>query len=140
MSTQQLLNKLLESEAKIGIVKTLSRFYGRNIKIKLTCSGHICSSFLYEYNFSTRSLNALNRLELFTIGDVIHAVSRNQLHLSSKNGIGPKSMSEIKTKLLFICFESLSYSDKQLFFETLIADNELPASDSSVKETFACKT
>lgn len=58
---------------------------------------------------------------LFSIGDVVDAISRNEL-LKLRN-LGKKSHREIKTSILQFCFESLSERNRITFFEHLIELN-----------------
>ncbi|MDY4486890.1 MAG: DNA-directed RNA polymerase subunit alpha C-terminal domain-containing protein [Candidatus Limivicinus sp.] len=75
-----------------------------------------------EINFSVRAMNALRRAKIFTLGDVIKALSAEDL-IKIRN-LGKKSLNEIKSKMLSFGFAQLSPSAQQAFFEDLVVRNQ----------------
>lgn len=131
MANQTLLNNLLECEKNIGIINTLFLFYGENITVKIPFSGELCSASLTEYELTRRSLNGLRRSGIFTVGELVDALSKGKLDRALRVGLGQKSIAEIKTKALAIGFANLAEEEKIKFFETLISNNTVNLSRSS---------
>lgn len=115
------LEQLMQSEQTVGLVETLHKYYGCNIKVNIGFSSSNCVASIDEINFSVCSHNALKRAGLFTIGDVIRVLNGDEL-LKVRN-LGRKSLSEIKTRILTYGFEHLSTVDKENFFRSAIANN-----------------
>ncbi len=121
MSKEEMLKALIQSEHEIGLVHTLNKYYGSDIKVAVGFTSAACARSIDEINFSVRSHNALKRAGLFTVGDVIDALSEGEL-MKIRN-LGRKSLAEIKTRILVCGFDQLSETEQKDFFQRLIEDN-----------------
>ena len=121
MNSQELLSALVTSERIIGLVQTLHCFYGSNVKVSISCAPDACGASIDELCFSVRSQNALKRASVFTVGEVIAVLNRNQIE--KIRNLGRKSISEIKTRILQFGFDRLSDEEKIRFFRSLIQLN-----------------
>lgn len=121
MQNHELLSLLIKSEKNIGIVATLHRFYGSNIKVKIGYTHKVCGMNIDEMQLSVRSWNALKRSGISTIGELIDLIMQDGL-IKIRN-LGKISISEIKTKLLMLGFSDLSETEKIHFFEHLMEHN-----------------
>lgn len=121
MNKQELLTMLVLSEQESGLVQTLNKFYGANIKLEIGFSESICNCSIDELFFSVRSQNALKRASVFTVGDLIDLL--NQERIRSIRNLGRKSVSEIKTRILQLGFDRLSDLGKVRFFKDLMERN-----------------
>lgn len=118
MNKEELLRKLVSKTNECGVIHAIYECFGHGVKVEIGFSSMACSMSIDEINFSVRSLNALKRAGMFTIGDVIHALSGEDL-LKVRN-LGRKSLNEIKTKILAFGFERLSDPGKHEFFSQLV--------------------
>ena len=123
MNNQELLSALLKSEKANGLVATLHRYYGSNIKLKIGYTHKACEMPIEEMQLSVRSWNALKRAGISTIGELVDLIMQDGL-IKIRN-LGKISMSEIKTKILVQGFSELSEAGKTQFFEYLIEHNLL---------------
>lgn len=121
MNSQELLSALVLSEQKIGLVRTLHCFYGSNVTVSISCPPEEWGTGIDELCFSVRSQNALKRASVFTVGEVIGVLNRNQIE--KIRNLGRKSVSEIKTRILQFGFDRLSDDGKIRFFQSLIQLN-----------------
>lgn len=113
---------LLNVEA-FGVVETLHRFYGENIKVKICYSKSVCEQDVDDLQLSVRSHNALKRANLFTVESVIDAVADGTMEKICN--LGRKSVSEIKSILRQVGFDKLSEREKEQFFTYVMENNEL---------------
>lgn len=123
MNQQELLHELIEFEHDHGIVMTLHRYYGSNIRIRIGYPGTMCRASIDDLQLSVRSWNALKRSNISTIGELIDLITDGRLY--SIRNLGKISISEIKTKLMVMGFEALTEKKKVQFFEFLIENNSL---------------
>ncbi len=118
MNKNEQLKTLIQSEQAVGLVETLRKYFGYNLKVEIGYSTTSIATSIDDINFSVRAHNALKRAGMFTIGDVIQAIQNDQL-LKIRN-LGKKSIAEIKTRILVFCFERLSAQEKETFWADLI--------------------
>ncbi len=122
MDNRDFLTALIRSEQDHGIVATLHRYFGSNIKIHLNYSGSLCETGIDELQLSVRSWNALRRAGIDTVGQLISTINNEQL-MKIRN-LGRISMSEIKTKLMMLGFQALPPTGKTTFYQFLIENNK----------------
>ena len=121
MTRSELAQKLAERTNECGLIYAIHELIGNGVNVEIGFTASACSMTIDEINFSVRSMNALRRAGIFTIGDLIKALSGDEL-IKIRN-LGKKSLNEIKTKILAYGFERLSPYDKQAFFEDLASRN-----------------
>ena len=121
MKKEEVIRTLMEAEKKRGLVDTLHRVFGKNIRINLGFSKSACDSGIEELDLSARSYHALCREKVFTLGDLIERL--NEGDLKKIRNLGTKSFSEIQTKMLVFGFERLSENEKREFFRYLVENN-----------------
>lgn len=121
MTRSELAQKLAERTNECGLIYAIHELIGNGVNVEIGFTASACSITIDEINFSVRSMNALRRAGIFTIGDLIKALSGDEL-IKIRN-LGKKSLNEIKTKILAYGFERLSPYDKQAFFEDLASRN-----------------
>ena len=83
--------------------------------------GCVYETSIDDINFSVRSLNALKRAGLFTIGDVVNAIANDGLLCI--RSLGRKSVNEIKTRIFAYGYDKLSAHDKLEFIRRLLSKN-----------------
>ena len=121
MTRNELARKLAERTSECGLIYAIYELIGNGVYVEIGFTASMCAMSIDEINFSVRSMNALRRAGIFTIGDLIKALSGNEL-IKVRN-LGKKSLNEIKTKTLAYGFDRLSPYDKQKFFEDLASRN-----------------
>lgn len=121
MNKNEMVSTLMDAAAKVGLVTTLHETYGHNIKVSLGYNKFDCEASIDELMLSVRSQNALRRAGIFTIGNLIDALSGEDL-MKIRN-LGAKSYREIKTKMLVFGYERLTQNEKRNFFSYLIENN-----------------
>lgn len=121
MTRNELAQKLEEKTNECGLIQAIHELIGNTVNVEIGFAASACAMTIDEINFSVRSMNALRRAGIFTIGDLIIALSRDEL-IKVRN-LGKKSLNEIKTKMLAYGFDRLSPYDKQIFFEDLASRN-----------------
>ena len=121
MTRSELAQKLAERTNECGLIHATYELLGNGINVEIGFAASACAMTIDEINFSVRSMNALRRAGIFTIGDLIKALSGDEL-IKVRNR-GKKSLNEIKTKMLAYGFERLSPYEKQIFFEDLVERN-----------------
>ncbi len=121
MNKEEIVKVLMDTEKKCGLVETLYRVFGKNIKVYIGLSKSACDASIEELVLSVRSYNALRRANISLIGDLIELL--NEGGLKSVRNLGVKSFREIQTKILVFCFEKLSVREKNAFFERLVENN-----------------
>jgi len=104
-----------------GLIQVIHDVYGSNIKVEIGFSNAACETSIDDINFSVRSQNALKRAGLFTVRNVIEAISHDGL-LQIRN-LGKKSMNEIKTRILAFGYDQLSVTGKLEFVRDLMKRN-----------------
>ena len=123
MTKHNILAALLLCAENFGVVETLNRFYGFDIKMKVCFSRAVCEQDVDDLQLSVRSHNALKRAGLFTVESVIDAIADGSME--KIRNLGRKSVAEIKTVLLQLCFDKLSEREKEQFFLYVIENNKL---------------
>lgn len=121
MTRCELAQKLAERTNECGLIYAIHELIGNGVNVEIGFTASDCAMTIDEINFSVRSMNALRRAGIFTIGDLIKALSGDEL-IKVRN-LGKKSLNEIKTKMLSHGFDHLSSYDKQIFFEDLASRN-----------------
>lgn len=121
MNKTQLPEKLLAAAEQIGLPLTIYSFFGNGIRVNLELSKAACDTVIEDLTFSVRSQNALKRAGLFTVQDVVRALSQDEL--GKIRNLGRKSISEIKTRILVFGYEALGTEGRLDFFRDLIAHN-----------------
>lgn len=121
MNKTQLPEKLLTAAEQIGLPLTIYSFFGNGIRVNLELSKAACDTVIEDLTFSVRSQNALKRAGLFTVRDVVRALSQDEL--GKIRNLGRKSISEIKTRILVFGYEALGTEGRLDFFRDLIAHN-----------------
>ena len=121
MNKAEVVKTLMDAEKQCGLVDTLYRIFGKNIKVNVGFSKSACDASIEELVLSVRSYNALRRANVSTLGDLIERL--NEGCLKSIRNLGAKSYSEIQTKMLVYGFERLSEREKSEFFYNLVENN-----------------
>lgn len=121
MNKAEVVKTLMDAEKQCGLVDTLHRIFGKNIKVNVGFSKSACDASIEELVLSVRSYNALRRANISTLGDLIERL--NESGLKSIRNLGAKSYSEIQTKMLVYGFERLSEREKSEFFYNLVENN-----------------
>lgn len=121
MTKQELVQRLVETVGSNGVISAIHQWLGHGVQVEIGFSSETCGMSIEEINFSVRSMNALKRAGLFTIGDVIGAISGDEL-LKVRN-LGRKSLTEIKEKVLQFGYDRLSAGEKHTFFLDLTERN-----------------
>ena len=119
MNKTQLPEKLLTAAEQIGLPLTIYSFFGNGIRVNLGLSKAACDTVIEDLTFSVRSQNALKRAGLFTVRDVVRALSQDEL--GKIRNLGRKRISEIKTRILVFGYEALGTEGRLDFFRDLIA-------------------
>lgn len=121
MNKAEIVKTLIRSEMQYGLVDTLHRLFGKNIRVNIGFSKSACDLSIDELALSVRSYNALRRANITTIGDLIERL--NAGGLKTVRNLGVKSFSEIQTKIMVYGFEQLSEKEKNEFFNFLMENN-----------------
>ena len=121
MNKAEVVKTLINTQKKYGLVETLHRVFGKNIKINIGFSNNACNASIDDLVLSVRSYNALRRANITTIGDLIERL--NEGGLKTVRNLGAKSFSEIQTKIMVYGFEQLSEKEKAAFFNYLVENN-----------------
>ena len=121
MNKAEVVKTLMDSEKQCGLVDTLHRIFGKNIKVNVGFSKSACDASIEELVLSVRSYNALRRANVTTLGGLIERL--NEGGLKSIRNLGVKSYSEIQTKMLVYGYERLSEREKSEFFYNLVENN-----------------
>lgn len=123
MNKSEAVKILMDAERQYGLVQTLHRVFGKNIKINIGFSKSTYDTTIDDLVLSVRSHNALRRANIATIGDLVERL--NEGGLKSIRNLGVKSFSEIQTKILVYGFEQLSEKEKHTFFNYLVENNTM---------------
>lgn len=123
MNKSEAVKILMDAERQYGLVQTLHRVFGKNIKINIGFSKSAYDTTIDDLVLSVRSHNALRRANIATVGDLVERL--NEGGLKSIRNLGVKSFSEIQTKILVYGFEQLSEKEKHTFFNYLVENNTM---------------
>ena len=121
MNKTEVVKTLMDAEQPVGLVNTLNRVFGKNIRINIGFTKNACNASIDELALSVRSYNALRRANVTTLGDLIERL--NEGVLKNIRNLGAKSFSEIQTKMLVYGFDHLSDKEKSEFFHYLAENN-----------------
>lgn len=121
MNKAEIVKTLFISEKQFGLVETLHRVFGKNIRINIGFSTRACNTGIEDLVLSVRSYNALRRANIITLGDLIDRL--NEGGLKTVRNLGAKSFSELQTKITVYGFEQLSEKEKVEFFNYLVENN-----------------
>ena len=121
MNKTEVVKTLMDAEKQCGLVDTLHRIFGKNIKVNVGFSKSACDASIEELVLSVRSYNALRRANVSTLGDLIERL--NEGGLKSIRNLGVKSFREIQTKMLVYGFDQLSENGKYAFFNYIVENN-----------------
>ena len=121
MNKTKIIKTLIDTEKQYGLVETLRRVVGKNIMVSMGFSACACNADIDELALSVRSYNALRRANIITIGELIEQL--NEGELKNLRNLGVKSISEIKTKLLYLAYNELNDKEKQAFWNEFIELN-----------------
>lgn len=112
---------LFESAEKIGLISTLAPF-GNDIKISIPLSQKFCDKSIDDMDLSVRASNGLKRSGAMTVRELTDTIM-SEKGLDTVRNLGKKSISEIKTKLLFLAYNELNDKEKQAFWNEFIELN-----------------
>ena len=112
---------LFESAEKIGLIPTLAPF-GNDIKIRIPLSQKFCDRSIDDMELSVRSSNGLKRSGAMTVRELTDTIM-SEKGLDTVRNLGRKSISEIKTKLLYLAYNDLTDKEKQAFWNEFIELN-----------------
>lgn len=121
MKNAEQIRLLEEKTAELGIVHALHTLYGNGIHVEIGFSASSLEMPLDEISFSVRSMNALKRAGMFTVGDVVKIL--NDGDLMQVRNLGRKSANEIKTRILDYGFDELEADSKQKFYDDIVRLN-----------------
>lgn len=113
--------KMMELVNDLGLIQAIHNVYGSGINVEIGFSSAAYETSIDDINFSVRAQNALKRAGLFTVRNVIEAISSDGL-LQIRN-LGRKSMNEIKTRILAFGYDQLSPAGKAEFIRDLMNRN-----------------
>lgn len=121
MKKDEVVNELLKSANKNGVVETLYGVFGKSVKASVPFSQKSCNTSIDELNFSVRASNSMKRAGIFTISEVIDLIASEAL--PRIRNLGKKTENEIKTRILAFGYEQLTESEKKRFFYDIIDKN-----------------
>ena len=121
MNKEEIVKNILEAEKEYGIVETLHKIFGQNVKVKIPFSRKDLETSVDELVLSVRGYNALRRAGVLTLGDLLEKL--NACEVKSIRNLGLKSYSEIQTKMLVYGFERLTEKEKTEFFYDVLENN-----------------
>ena len=112
---------LFECADKIGLISTLAPF-GNDIKISIPLSQKFCDKSIDDMDLSVRASNGLKRSGAMTVRELTDTIM-SEKGLDTVRNLGKKSISEIKTKLLYLAYNELNDKEKQAFWNEFIELN-----------------
>ncbi len=118
MSNLNSANDCIKMADDIGIVDTLHKLYRRKMVVSIPVSSETAEADFYELDLSIRPYNCLRRAGARTVGDVARFI--NDGSVKSLQNISDKSAKEIYRKTMEFCYDRLTLSQKQNFFEVII--------------------
>ena len=121
MRKEEIVNELLNSVDKNGLVATLYGVFGKSVKVNMPFSQKTCDMSVDDIDFSPRANNSLKRAGVFTIGEIIDLIADDGL-LRIRN-LGKKTQNEIKTRILAFGYERLNEAEKKRFFYDVVEMN-----------------
>ena len=121
MKKDEVVIELYKSANENGLVPTLYGAFGKSVKVSVPFSKKACDTEVDNIEFSVRAMNALKRAGLFTIGDIIDCITREEL--SRIRNLGKKTVNEIQTRILSYGYERLTENEKKRFFYEVVNNN-----------------
>ena len=121
MRKEEIVNELLNSVDRNGLVATLYGVFGKSVKVSMPFSQKACDMSVDDIDFSPRANNSLKRAGVFTIGEIIDLIADDGL-LRIRN-LGKKTQTEIKTRILAFGYERLTEAEKKRFFYDVVEMN-----------------
>ena len=121
MNKQEIAKTLMQAAREHGLVETLYRVFGKNINVKIGVKKRFYEASVDDLVLSVRSYNALRRVGVHTVGDIVDKLNLGEI--KNVRNLGVKSYSEIQTKILVYAFWQLTEQEQIAFFSDLIANN-----------------
>ena len=121
MKKDEVVIELYKSANENGLIPTLHGTFGKSVKVSVPFSKKACDTEVDNIEFSVRAMNALKRAGLFTIGDIIDCITREEL--SRIRNLGKKTVNEIQTRILSYGYERLTENEKKRFFYEVVDNN-----------------
>lgn len=121
MNKEKVVNELVESAERNGLINTLYGVFGKSVKVSIPFSRKTLDSSVDDIDFSVRSSNALKRTGLMQVDDIVDAIADESL-MRVRN-LGKKSYSEIQTKILALGYSKLTENEKKRFFYDVLERN-----------------
>lgn len=121
MKRENVVNELIASADRNGLIPTLYTTFGNSVKVSIPFSKKTLESSVDDIDFSVRSSNALKRTGLMQIGEVVEAIEDERL--PKVRNLGKKSYVEIQTKLLALGYSKLNEAEKKRFFYDVLDRN-----------------
>lgn len=121
MKRENVVNELIASADRNGLIPTLYTTFGNSVKVSIPFSKKTLESRVDDIDFSVRSSNALKRTGLMQIGEVVEAIEDERL--PKVRNLGKKSYVEIQTKLLALGYSKLTEAEKKRFFYDVLDRN-----------------
>lgn len=115
------INKLISAVNDNDLLPVLCAEFGDCLKVSIPFSQKACDTDIDEIDFSVRAMNALKRVGVFTVGEVIDLIASDGL-LHIRN-LGKKTQNEIKTRILVFGYERLTENEKKRFFYDVVNKN-----------------
>lgn len=122
MNKDEIVNELVKSADKIGVVETLYATLGKRVKLIIPFSLKAAETSIDNLDFSVRANNSMKRAGIFTIGEIINIISNGDL-MRIRN-LGKKTENEIKTRIMVFGYDHLSDREKKKFFYDILVFNE----------------
>ena len=118
---EKVIEELLVSAEKNGLIPTLYATFGRTVKVSVPFSRKTLDCEVDELDFTVRSSNALKRTGLMKVEDVVDAIADESLF--RVRNLGKKSYNEIQTKILALGYSKLTENEKKKFFYDVLSLN-----------------
>ena len=96
--------------------------FGNDIKISIPLSQKFCDKSIDDMDLSVRASNGLKRSGAMTVRELTDTIM-SEKGLDTVRNLGKKSISEIKTKLLYLAYNELNDKEKQAFWNEFIELN-----------------
>ena len=123
MKKNELINRILDSAEKNGIVIALYDEFGKSVRVSVPLNAAVCNTNIDDIDFSVRASNALKRSGVFTIGEIVDLISKDGL-LNVRN-LGRKTRNEIKTRILVYGYKQLKDDEKIQFVRDVVEKNSV---------------
>ena len=123
MRKEEIVNELLNSVYRNGLVTTLYGVFGKSVKVSIPFSQRACDMSIDDIDFSPRANNSLKRAGIFTIGEIIDLIADDGL-IRIRN-LGKKTQNEIKTRIMVFGYDRLNEKEKKRFFYDVIERNAI---------------